>query len=645
MYIDWESFNEEVNGKIKYWRDIWSELASNIERGVLGSSIITPHILVSDIQNEIIFNQLKNKENKQYFIEKIKIISSKDKVIKNNYLSEFSLLLDYLEKGNLSYLKVITKNIKEAFSKENYVEYVFSELEKLLLSKKENEEIYEEIKDLSLTLIAELITSGNSLKEIKDMVDQTFSSYVVIKNAIIPLFVNFDLKREDYTNNNDFLDELKKYIDELTIEERIHSFKKYLTKKPQERNYIFPVKGFSRMRNSAIINGIEFYNPLYVSKTNMNVSDPNRAEMFDRGNEGGRVVNLLVKIKSVDIIIGMQKAIEEIEACLDSLRFLYQSDNKIILNKHQCIVTDTQSKIIHQTIGIDENKRKDIINQQSPLDINYIIDDKDNILRVKNVENIFKLSNTNILKRAIMNALSWYEKAKSTDKVEEKLLNYWISIENLMEFKDSNTHNNVFYKEDESKYQLAKKLISENTALYYLDNLLGDLYIEILSNRHSSRMIFQNLSKEIYEECNFGDSAGYISLVPFLDNLPQLVQHTDRKILIDKLNFVYDFYKNNQTAYKVIRQKVKEVENDILYIYKYRNQIVHNGHVDQNILPHIVQNAKKYATYLISEVIHQSAETDKELIDIMVNIDYRYNILIKNLGDKNKQINLLTVKL
>ncbi|MQR88990.1 hypothetical protein GFV16_24360, partial [Bacillus megaterium] len=81
MNVNWELFTDEINKKIKYWVDVWSELVSDIEKGVLGSSIITPHTLISDIQNEITFNQLNNKENRNYFIKKVQVIKSKNKVI------------------------------------------------------------------------------------------------------------------------------------------------------------------------------------------------------------------------------------------------------------------------------------------------------------------------------------------------------------------------------------------------------------------------------------------------------------------------------------------------------------------------------------------------------------------------------------
>jgi len=637
LHVDWGIFTDEVDKKIKYWVDIWSELSNDIENGILGSSIITPHALVTDIQNEITFNKLKNKENKDYFLEKLKLIINKDKVIKANYLNEFSLLKDNLEESNLSYLKIITKDIKEEFAKENYVEHVFSALEKLLLSNKEDDKAYEEIRELSLTLITELITSGNSLSNIKNMAINTFSFYEELDDRIRPLFENHGLRYQDYSNRKSYLSAIKDIIDTLTIEERIQSFKDYLTKKPEERSYIFPVQGLSKVSRSFVLNDVEIYNPLHITKTNTDINDIDRFEVFSRGNVDGRAVNVLVKIKSVDIITGKQKAIEKAESCLDLLRFMYQSDRQqITIDKYTHIVTNAESSIISLSRGRSEAQRKASFTEHNPLDINHLINNEGSLEVIRNVESVLELSDTNPLKRAIINALSWYEKARTTDKVEEKLLNYWISIENLMEFKGNNTNENIFYKEGESKYLLAKKLIPENTALYYVNRLIKDLYSEISSKVWSSDEVFKGIPEDIYEECSFHMLEGRIHLTPFLENLPKLVEYTETKVIIDKLNFVYKFYADNKAAHKELRQKVKEVENDILYIYKYRNQIVHNGHVDQNILPHIVQNARRYATYLITEVISQCNKNEKELMDIMINIDYRYNVLIKDLGNSSK---------
>ncbi|MGG4386168.1 hypothetical protein ABEX08_29630 [Priestia megaterium] len=641
MKMNWGLFTDGINEKIKYWVDVWSELVSDIEKGALGSSIITPHTLISDIQNEITFNQLNNKENRNYFIKKVQVIKSKDKVIRENYLSQFDLLLTNLEKENISYLKTITKNIKADFAKENYIQFVFAELEKHLLSSKDEESTYLTIRDLSLTLISELITYGNSLKRIKEMVAKTFSSYSIIgegeKERVHLFFENHGLNYEDYPDARSFWENVKKVIDGLTVEERISSFKFYLTNKPEERSYIFPVVGLSRMRKSYIINDVEFYNPLHLSRTNMEISNLDREEMFDRGNEGGLVVNVLVKVTGVDEITDKEKAFEKAEACLDILRFMYQSEREIKIKKHKCIATNAESRIVYQAWGIDNETHKELFAKENPLDINDLIGNEDMLKLIKNVESIFLSNGDKVLKRTLMNSLSWYVKANRTERIEDKLLNYWISIENLMEFKAFNTNETVFLdKGSETKYALAKRLISHNSTLYYVLNLLGQVYNEVKTKVLSKNSIFQGIPENIYTECSFDVFNKPVDVISFLENLPELVKYTDRKVIIDKMNFAYNFYKDNKFARKQIIQKVNDVENDILYIYKYRNQIVHNGHVDQNILPHIVQNAKKYATNLINEIIYQCGETEKDLIDIMINIDYEYNVLIKNLEDKNK---------
>jgi len=59
--------NEEIDSKIIYWIDLWEDLIKNFNKSSYGLNLYNPHLLITDIIDELETEQFKNKRNKKYF--------------------------------------------------------------------------------------------------------------------------------------------------------------------------------------------------------------------------------------------------------------------------------------------------------------------------------------------------------------------------------------------------------------------------------------------------------------------------------------------------------------------------------------------------------------------------------------------------
>ena len=76
---------------------------------------------------------------------------------------------------------------------------------------------------------------------------------------------------------------------------------------------------------------------------------------------------------------------------------------------------------------------------------------------------------------------------------------------------------------------------------------------------------------------------------------------------------------------------MKEVKDDILMIYRFRNLIVHNAHYDSTLLPYFVWKIKIYAGNLIRELIKETTETNSELKEQFIEIHLKKQIFFNDL--------------
>ncbi|MEH7047847.1 hypothetical protein V7117_01475 [Bacillus pseudomycoides] len=115
--------------------------------------------------------------------------------------------------------------------------------------------------------------------------------------------------------------------------------------------------------------------------------------------------------------------------------------------------------------------------------------------------------------------------------------------------------------------------------------------------------------------------------------MKELLSYTTKESFLDSIEDTLDFYQDNKKALQILRSKKDEVKLTIDYIYKSRNQIVHNGYVAKKLIPYLVNFAEGYAKSLFQRIIDVYLEDEFDLQNYFIKEQYEGILLEKKLSN------------
>lgn len=642
----WDNYSgNKINEKVKYWVDIWEDLINNYNTNSYGLNLFNVHTIINDIIDEVKYNKMNNKENKKYLLQKIDYFIKNDLVINKNYIIEFKIIREYLNSDNIQYLLVACQKIHNIFDNGSYVNKTYDRLIDILLDEKTSDIDYNRIKEISQSIIVELLIKGYSLKTISKLAGNVFKSYTLYGEDCVVSDFPHEIKYSDFNNNRkEYNKAIVDEISNLSLEDRLNAFKIYLNKHPVEYLAIFQVEGLTG-HDGITIGDVDFYYP----KSKMYI-DPSEATEDEECfyNKNKNIMNAAVKIRSVDYEKGIQLAIDKTEKAFDVVQCFYKSKLNLKVIKERYIITDKNRRILQS--GSYSSEIQEILKNQYSRNVDFINKDQNTTLILNQSSKYLyeDVGNQSFTEQKIVYSLHWFRKAEDTEIPEDKLLNYWIAIENLMDFKEIASENNIFLnKGKETKFNLACEIIPCIELISYKNNVCKELYRYItyligyysISCNDGTVKYGLEIPAEIQEKCRLNTNrfqAGeYISLTPFVENLTSLLACTNRKVISDKINYANKFYTELDFAENEVNERIKQVQDDILCIYRYRNKIVHNAQYDYTMLPYYVAKSKKYANSLLAQVLYEYSISNKlSLQDIFVKLHLNKKIFLERLKSK-----------
>lgn len=219
--------------------------------------------------------------------------------------------------------------------------------------------------------------------------------------------------------------------------------------------------------------------------------------------------------------------------------------------------------------------------------------------------------------------------------MEDKILAYWIVIENFMNVSEDALAQMVPTKEKSSKFLLAREVLAAlNTkTVFYRYGWELFHYLRYLTSSFQGGRKFLNLSEELMKKTGLNVEHGKVYLQSFIDELDSLEQEVTRDIINEKISFAKKFYKNeNQLQKSMLETWKKNTEDEMLLLYRLRNKIVHNAHYDYTILPFYEEKARIFASQILRYAVeehYQDPSIDLESLSLKAMVEI--NIMMQRL--------------
>lgn len=609
---------ENIELKIEYWQDIWQDLIKNFRNKSFGLNLYSPHILIDDIITEIEDNHLKNSDNKKYFYKKISLYLEKDEVIKSEFHSDFNLLRKSFNHNRNNYVLSLCYKIREKFKGGIYFKKNLELIETLILDTEDIDiNFVNKLHYYSQNLITEFVKKSYVLEEIKKFLKYIFEDHKLIKDSLMTDFPH-PIKSENFLDKDgqlkfkEYDNEIIKYLDSLTNKERINSLYLYFSRQPEIVKYIFYVKGIKGEIDKKIM-GVHFY---HISKRIFSSEKFAFEDLQEFEKSERKYVQVAVEVPYLMAKSSLNIAKNKVENVLDILSCYINFKTEVSVNYSSFLIVNKSGNPLYSTFS---NSNSDsIITFNNAIDLNDI---ENTLEKVENLNFLWdtEVENDETLSK-IKNALHWHHKAEQSKRDEDKILNYWIAIENLFN-SNENLINDIFNDSNRSKFQLIQEIVSSHQIFKKIYNYGWELYY------HFKSKVFQlhpndRIPKELIESAQLNHIVGEtVYLKNFIKKLPELKEFENNLFIQEKIDSVVDFYNDSKHTKHIIIQHIEQTKDDLLMIYRLRNLIVHNAHYDNTLLPYYLWKIKLFSGFLIRKFIdcHNSGKTSEDIIfDIFI---------------------------
>ncbi|EEL73512.1 hypothetical protein bcere0027_51840 [Bacillus cereus AH676] len=634
MQLDQVNSDPLYSKTLKYWYDEWKSFSGEVKDGTIGIDIVNIRVVLLDVINEYELNKFQSENNRKVYIKLIEnLISERHMKL---YRNELLILKEKLETKDGQVAYVIAKELSKKISKENFAQILFDELlviiEKKLFSKKDRIKI----KNLTKDIIIDLVTLGKNIEDIETLLSDVFQTYSV-PEELGEIFIFFK-----YTPAGLSPEQAKEYIDNLSVKDRLEIFRKNLIATKSDYLFIFPVWGMIApppTEENDTIFGFHVYDPAREKKLTdaelwLDETFKKRELEEDVKNtyEYDSRCNVMITVHAISENVAKKIAEEKYLNFLGLANLKFGGNYKEFFWDGQYIGKNVDSDYgsFGSALGSDNNDRvfRRNYSQANPV---YFSDEKyrqmkeySKVIDALEKRNMFIESNSIINVIELMSKSIW-------ETEENKLLNYWICIESLA---------NISKKHNESNFSFIKETISN---IYFLWEQFRPLHSLFSLTEYYTRHSFENdvsiyIPEEFLEDVCIYQSRSedsVVSLVKFHKRMEELLDYTKKESFLDSIEDTRDFYQDNKKALQMLQNKKDEVKLTIDYIYKSRNQIVHNGYVAKNLIPYLVNFAEVYAKALFQRIIDVYLEDEFDLQKYFIKEQYEGTLLEKKLSSRD----------
>ena len=626
-----EILGTPITEPIEYWKKYWSHYVGKLsEKDNSGAILDSPHILIDTIISEIEYNDLRNTENRKYFIESLGIYKKKDPVFEALYGQKVKLLINSLNHPECAgYASSICKHIIEDMETGHYFDHLVSYL--LDLIEHIQKFSYQEKKKIDTCtelIVAEFVSKGFWIEDINNIIDKELNVFFDASGNIVYAENTYkNLKKEDFETEQLYYNAISELIANKSVADRVWAIKDYFYIEPRDCYAIIRLEGIKGKDVDYMIGDINIYSPHKKQYIENDTISHIEKIPFDKN-----YLNVAIPIKHKMIYSSINQAIEKLNKVLDLIGITYETSQNVSYSEQDASIVENGHCLssLHLTTGDEEATRR------RQMFVKYMLS-WDITTEKKQIEAITPkmslISNGNRDSKKLLRAIHWYQKGRNVKSAEDKLLFHWIALESVLKSSES-IYNSIVGKKDSRLLDCMQKICAAILAKSFFRNNCVNMYIN-LNDLTQNWNNYYDLPADLIEKAGLNMKEGdKIHVNKFFNNLQSIEESLNSEIQKTIIHELGEFYKDVSG----IKQEEKEIKDIILLAYRLRNFIAHNAVYPRYIINHYANQLQGICSVVLWHLMEAYRTLNMSLDEICVDISTKYDEFILNIDDEIEKL-------
>lgn len=541
------------NKKVQYFVDSFTYILNHEDSTEI---LLNPHIILLYIIDDLKYGS--NERNLKFWYEKILKFFYIDPIYRK---SDFLIkqLLEHINSEREYALQLAYKLIEE---NQEYAQLLCDHIYAICFNQDDlSDKLKKEICYLSKALYLEFVLKGYSEERLKRIFDELFDHYISDDNIDFYTFFPFLPK------SLEAIEDKITFMEQLTENIRLGYLKDYFSLPICEYWYICGIEGIFGENLDITIGDVSFYNVETCKKFKIDKDDIVEKIQFASLENFSEVKNrVAVKVQTIDYENVRNIAIDKIQQAIDVICNIHKFKIPLYIDNSREVILDDEENInrIGSSIKEEAVYRKirginyNIYSEEHIDNFNKLYEDYSNVL-IKN----------NTMSIMMKDSMRWYRKGEEAKTWEDKLLYYWISLENLISEKIEIPDKTKNLKNNSSKFAKIYCIVPNLFLTNYIFDYLWEVFYFI-----RSRYFSIGISDELATKCDLKNYKEY-NLLNFIKNIDMLINEINNEF--DKDIVIELKKKIDNKGISLINDILEEKRDNLMLAYRMRNMIVHNA--------------------------------------------------------------------
>jgi hypothetical protein len=637
-----------IESRLRNWRDIWEDQVASFNVNSRGLELRGPQVILLYLFDELRLGGLRNKANRAFICEELRYYIDSDEMLsKSGLVILFKRILEEIREISKTPDKIVVSaqlielcdQSTTEFLRGKYFDALLAELVWWITDLSKD---YRPAKIAVLTrnAIVAMMFQGFALKTIGEIPsrlldnvtqinDYVFTRFPAITTSMRPFFEGTRFDRKKYSAA------LKLEMDGLTPTQRLNGLRTLFHAFPRRYNYMLRVAGLTGLRPLQV-GEVQFYSPRLRPLITCN----HAKDELDLSSAPG-YMNASITLEALDPIAGLAEAVEKTARAVDLIHYFLNPHTLIVVSADNYVVADETYHSVASGSGTD-TRNPDAFD-------GLLVLRTDGQFDRAAIDSLTKLAEDLQTKGRWLNgkfeaemAYKYYRKAEESVPLEDKILNYWISVENVLSTKGERP---LLRGEDVSIEATCREVLSALGVLARCREVFWDLYLFLnnifrnqeLGNLRPGVNIGRREADELGLTLPLGKS---LEIKDFLAAAKRLQPNVSNVLVNDVIEYSVAFYADPTFALKELKRTRQSVRDLVTVIYQFRNRLVHEATVNMRMLPYFTQRLRTFNIGLLS-IITRATERGG-VVEAIADAIVRADLVVDRLSSK-EPVDLLNV--